>query len=372
MKNRKVLYLLSVTLLILTIVPLVATTFFLDYSLETTLNLGFNAGVGQTLYDSAENLKKLKQLDPEQEENYKSQFEKVQQLIQVYSESDLVKRQIEGSLKIYFWAGLLLAMGLALLVAFYLSGKINRTYQLVFNDLIKEKEKVTYLEEISSWQELAKMLAHEIKNPLTPIEVLVSSLSKSYLSKKNAEFQAQLEKTQMMVDEELSHLKAIVNKFSEFSRLPKVELSNTDLVEVISLTVETLRAQNPDTNIKLSVEIESVQAALDKTLFRQVLVNLIKNGIEANPGKPPQFNLNLSKEAESESVILVVSNDGAPIPREMAQRVFDPYVSTKKDKANMGLGLTIAKKTIVEHGGTIEYQEIGSMPSFIIRLPEVK
>jgi nitrogen fixation/metabolism regulation signal transduction histidine kinase len=114
-------------------------------------------------------------------------------------------------------------------LATLLSRQIARSHARNVAELTRQRDRVRYLEEMSSWQELAKMLAHEIKNPLTPIEVLVTSLSKAYLGKTQQEFMAQLESTQAMIGEELQHLKSTVNKFSEFARLPQVQLSDMGL-----------------------------------------------------------------------------------------------------------------------------------------------
>jgi len=112
-----------------------------------------------------------------------------------------------------------------------------------------------------------------------------------------------------------------------------------------------------------------VRTRMDATLFRQVLANLVTNGVEANPGCHVTFVVQLA--CFSESVRILVSNDGAPVPYEIAGRVFDPYVSTKAAKESMGLGLAIVKKIIVEHGGAIAYVEHGRHPCFVITLPRM-
>src|SRR6202035_577268 len=136
------------------------------------------------------------------ESHYRAQFEEIQDLKRVYEQPRWVKGTILGSLKIYFGSGLAAAVLLSVCVAALLSRRISHSYQATFNELIAHRERVRYLEEMSSWQEMAKALAHEIKNPLTPIEVLVTSLSKSYQTKNEADFRAQLTQTQHMVEEE--------------------------------------------------------------------------------------------------------------------------------------------------------------------------
>jgi nitrogen fixation/metabolism regulation signal transduction histidine kinase len=227
---------------------------------------------------------------------------------------------------------------------------------------------VRYLEEMSSWQELAKMLAHEIKNPLTPIEVLVTSLSKAYLAKPQDEFQAQLRETQTMINEELTHLKNTVNKFSEFAKLPAVRLHDEELAELLQQQVKAVSALFEGATIRVNCPA-AVRARLDATLFRQVLTNIVRNAVEANPARPIQITIAVT--LQHEAIAIAIANDGELVPAALAARIFDPYVSGKSGKENMGLGLAIVRKIIIEHGGDIAYAEVQSRPTFTITLPKL-
>src|SRR5215469_11167454 len=202
--------LLVLTIFVVAVVPLAAAFYFADRALQTSLDLGLNQPILHTLQNSAENLKALKTLDPAQQDRYRGQFESVERLIRIYSSPQRLKAGLLDSLKIYFGLGLIAAVLLSVLLAALLTRRISRSYDATFEELLRHKERVRYLEEMASWQELARMLAHEIKNPLTPIEVLVSSLSRAYLSKPETEFRQQLEQTQRMIAEELQHLKSTV------------------------------------------------------------------------------------------------------------------------------------------------------------------
>jgi signal transduction histidine kinase len=210
------------------------------------------------------------------------------------------------------------------------------------------------------------MLAHEIKNPLTPIEVLVSSLSKAYLGKSQPEFVVHLQQTQQMIGEELRHLKDTVSKFSEFARLPQVQLAPVDLGEWLRRQAGNLAEFTGGADLDLQVPAEPVPARIDLTLFRQLLINLVRNGIEANPGRV-RFTLTL--ESRHDGLSLSVANDGVPVDPAIAARIFDPYISSKSGKDNMGLGLAIAKKVVLEHGGEVRYEEREGRPVFVIDLP---
>jgi signal transduction histidine kinase len=104
-------------------------------------------------------------------------------------------------------------------------------------------------------------------------------------------------------------------------------------------------------------------------LFRQVLTNIVRNGVEANPTQRVGFAVELV--ATEDSLVLSIANDGKPVPGDLVARMFDPYVSGKSNKENMGLGLAIVKKIVIEHGGEIAYREADGRPTFTIVLPRV-
>jgi nitrogen fixation/metabolism regulation signal transduction histidine kinase len=212
------------------------------------------------------------------------------------------------------------------------------------------------------------MLAHEIKNPLTPIEVLVTSLSKAYLAKPQREFQAQLHETQTMINEELAHLKNTVNKFSEFAKLPAVRLADEELSQLLPQQVKAIAALFESASIRIDCPAV-VRAKLDATLFRQVLTNIVRNGVEANPERTVEFTIAVT--LPNDAIAIAVTNNGEPVPAPLAGRIFDPYVSGKSGKDNMGLGLAIVRKIVIEHGGDIVYAEVQGSPTFTISLPKL-
>jgi signal transduction histidine kinase len=371
MRNSGIWPLLVLTIFVVAALPLGAAFYFLDHALQTSLDLGFNASILRALRSSADDLKTLRRLDPPQQARYREQFESVERLTRIYSNPQLLEAGLIKSLKIYFGLGFLAVVLLSVLLAVVLSRKISRSYNATFDELIRQKERVTYLEQMASWQELARMLAHEIKNPLTPIEVLVTALSRSYLNKPEHEFREQLNQTQAMVAEELAHLKNTVSKFSEFAALPVVRLVDEDLPRLCASLARAVAVGFDMADLEVCEPHPPAQlhAKIDATLFRQVLTNIIRNGLEANPGRRVRFTILI--RAANGWINIALSNDGHPVPAAIAERVFDPYVSSKSGKDNMGLGLAIVKKIVIEHGGEIGYAEITGRPVFTISLPQV-
>jgi signal transduction histidine kinase len=369
MKDDKVGLLLTVAIMVMAVAPLLTAFYLLDDALRTSLNLGFNPQVVRVLDGAAENLRTLNRLDPENEAAYRRQFGEVQDLKQIYSEPEFVKQRVLGSMRLYFGLGLGLAVLLSVALATGLSRRIARSHARNVAELTRQRDRVRYLEEMSSWQELAKMLAHEIKNPLTPIEVLVTSLSKAYEAKSKQEFLAHLQSAQTMIGEELQHLKSTVNKFSEFARLPQVQLAEVDLAELLGRQLNLLPELKEHAGFELRTPPAPVRARVDATLFRQVLANLVRNGVEANPQRRVHFTVELTANAAGS--LLTIANDGVVVPDDIVPRMFDPYITSKTGKDNMGLGLAIVKKVVLEHGGEILYQERAGHPEFVISLPGV-
>ncbi len=364
MTDRRVAVLLLLAIVVATIAPLVAALYFMDRALQTSLNLGFNAQIMQALEDESRNLRTLRDLDPAQRDLYRRQFEQVEELRQVYSGSELVKEKVLGSLKTYFAVGVVATLLLAVALAALVSRSIARAYSTAFRELIAQRERVAYLEEMASWQALARMLAHEIRNPLTPIEMLVTSLRRAHESMEVDDFSTQLARTETMVGEELQHLRNLVTRFSEFATLPRIQPTAVNLAALLRQHMESIAA-TCELRYRLAGPMD-IRASIDPPLFRQVLANIVRNGVEANPGMLVTFDFALA--ARDGNVELTIANDGVPVPQDIARRMFEPYVSGRNTRDNMGLGLAIVRKILIEHGGEIRYQERGGRPSFEIAL----
>jgi signal transduction histidine kinase len=371
MSDSQMKLLLFLAIFIACAVPIAAAFYLVDDALQRSLNLGFNPQIMRSLDVAAKNLKTLKSIDAPNEPEYRAEFDEIQDLRRVYAQPQWVKSSILGSLKIYFGFGLVAAVIASSSVATFLGRRISRSYQVAINELLAHREKVRYLEEMSSWQEMAKTLAHEIKNPLTPIEVLVTSLAKSYANKTPRDFEAQLQQTQTIIQEEIGHLKRTVNRYSDFAKLPKAELAVTNPIRVIEQHLPAVMAHFVSARIVMNAvnPADDLRARMDAELFRPVLMNIIGNGVEANPGRDVAFTIEVT--ATKSSIHVNISNDGAAVPTEIAAHIFDPYISSHGGRDNMGLGLAIVKKIVVEHAGDITYAKIAGHPRFCISLPRV-
>ncbi len=244
-------------------------------------------------------------------------------------------------------------------------GELARAFNRMVGEVETSRARIEYLQRISAWQEMARRLAHEIKNPLTPIQLAVQDIHRRY-SGSEPEFRKLLDTTLEVVEDEVGTLRRLVSEFSDFARLPQAELEQADLSEFIREISERpllLEADgddgggpSPPSNVEFDVPKEPFPVLLDRQMLRRVLVNLVRNAAQAGGDKrdrPPRILVRLTREGAYYH--LDVEDDGPGIPKELREAVFDPYVTTKT--AGTGLGLAIVKKIIVEHRGTISASE---------------
>lgn len=242
-------------------------------------------------------------------------------------------------------------------------------FSRAFNRMVAEIEtsraRIEYLQRIGAWQEMARRLAHEIKNPLTPIQLAVQEAHRRCPSG-DAEYKRLLDTTLEIVQDEVGTLRRLVSEFSSFARLPQAQLSPGDLREFLleqqarlllldDDEPEATPAPDPSSSgieIELAVADAPAPANLDRQMLRRALINLVRNAAQAitHAGRQ-RGRIRVALRRAGDYHLIEIEDDGPGIPPELEQAIFDPYVTTKPDGA--GLGLAIVKKIVVEHGGSI-------------------
>ncbi|MBL8913097.1 MAG: HAMP domain-containing protein [Archangium sp.] len=222
------------------------------------------------------------------------------------------------------------------------------TFNRMTDDLKNATDKLVASERIAAWQEVARRLAHEIKNPLTPIRMsLETLLAASQRGPLDDRFKGLFAESARAVLEEVDRLKRIVDEFSQFARLPRPELAQHDLADVVQ-PVMALYTSHDGITFNVALERGGL-VSIDRDQVTQVLVNLIKNAEEAMSGKTGAIHVRIKPATE---VILEVEDEGPGIPENLKARLFEPYVTTKPQ--GTGLGLAIAQRIMQEHGGRLE------------------
>ncbi len=234
----------------------------------------------------------------------------------------------------------------------------------------------------AAWSEVARRMAHEIKNPLTPIRLSAERLAKNLLGEPNGSgpekrldclsdrHERLVRECTTMIGAEVATLQRMVDEFSNFARLPKANLEAASLNEVVEKTLRLYDERLEGIRLESHLDPRQPQVLIDADQIKRVLVNLIDNAAEALAGVEGDRRILVStvENAAQETVDLVVADTGPGIPPEHRNRVFDPYFSTRK--RGTGLGLAIVSRIVAEHQGRIRLQAQPPRGArFVIELP---
>ncbi len=222
-------------------------------------------------------------------------------------------------------------------------GLLIESFNQMAQDLVENRRKRLEAEQIAAWREIARRLAHEIKNPLTPIQLAVQQMRDKY-SGNDPAYQHFVTNCTEIVTEEVENLRSLVQEFANFARMPSLSLSPSDLNECVQNVVRLY----PDARIHLNLEKNPPALELDIEQMRRVLINLIENGLDASE---KNGEIEIRTCTSDDTAIISVIDSGPGVPLEDRVRIFQPYVSTKE--SGMGLGLAVVHNIIEDHGGHI-------------------
>jgi two-component system nitrogen regulation sensor histidine kinase NtrY len=241
-------------------------------------------------------------------------------------------------------------------------GDLGRTFDMMVRELKESRERISYLQKISAWQEIARRLAHEIKNPLTPIQLSIQQMKSTYKGDDEA-YRRILEESAQIAQEEIESLRKLTTEFSSFARLPgvtpKLGSLNETMSEMIAGMEVTCRERGVTLEVRLSPRDADVN--LDRMMFKRVMDNLILNGLEAieraaahgaDAEQPKMVVVQVRVDREAGKALITVADTGEGIREEDRDKIFMPYFTKRKE--GTGLGLAIVKKIVLEHGGEVE------------------
>jgi nitrogen fixation/metabolism regulation signal transduction histidine kinase len=215
------------------------------------------------------------------------------------------------------------------------------------NELKKNQSELADLEREAAWKEMAKQVAHEIKNPLTPMKLSVQQLMASFRDK-NPKFDEIFEKVSSTILNQIESLSSIASEFSRFAKMPSFKIEEIDLGSIASDVINLFTDEA--VIIKLKVEDNLPKASADNSQVRRLLINLIRNSIQAEASE-----IKLSIKAGTDFCELLIEDNGKGISSEIRDRIFEQNFTTKA--SGMGLGLKLAKRFLDGIGGTIELIE---------------
>jgi two-component system nitrogen regulation sensor histidine kinase NtrY len=207
----------------------------------------------------------------------------------------------------------------------------------------------------SAWADIARRIAHEIKNPLTPIQLSAERLKRKY-GRVITEDKAVFEQCTDTIVRQVDDIKRMVDEFSRFARMPKPVITAEDVADTARQVVFLQRVGNPDIDIEFDTEHEKMPARFDRRLISQALTNIIKNATEAIAAVPAdergRGRIRVSVAREGREVVIDVIDNGTGLPKENRNRLLEPYVTTREK--GTGLGLAIVGRILEEHGGRME------------------
>ena len=227
--------------------------------------------------------------------------------------------------------------------------ELASAFDTMLDDLDQSRRQVEYLQRMGVWQDVARRLAHEIKNPLTPIQLAVQQCVSSYKGD-DARFGKLLADAGEIVEEEIEGLRRLVDTFRTLGALPKVEAAPIALGEVIEeLKLDPTMAAR----VTLVPPPEPVTVRADKLLLKRVLANLVENGIHAGQeaGHAGDVVIRWTSDPRRDLVTICVDDHGKGVPEDKREKIFEPYMTTKA--TGTGLGLAISRKIAIEHGGEL-------------------
>jgi two-component system nitrogen regulation sensor histidine kinase NtrY len=210
----------------------------------------------------------------------------------------------------------------------------------------------------SAWADIAQRIAHEIKNPLTPIQLSAERLRRKY-GKVIVEDAAVFEQCTETIVRQVDDIKRMVDEFSRFARMPKAVIAAEDVADTVRQVVFLMRVGHPDIDYEVGLPAETMPARFDRRLISQALTNIVKNATEAIGAVPPaelgRGRITVSARHDGKDVVIDVVDNGIGLPKENRARLLEPYVTTREK--GTGLGLAIVGRILEEHGGHIELRD---------------
>ena len=249
---------------------------------------------------------------------------------------------------------------------------LNKNFNLMIEKLKTQQEKLIIDERHEAWESLARKLAHEIKNPLTPIQLTIDRLKSKYSDMISNNEKEKFTENLMIIIKQIKQIENLVNEFSDFARMPKPILKNNNLVLIISDNIKLLKELDKNIEINFNSNEKEIIFNSDNEQLNRVFFNLIKNSIESiqekhlkNPNFKREINIEIINNDDYIEFIIIDSGKGFADLDGNIKDILNPYFTTKK--MGTGLGLAIVNKIINDHNGTIDFKSLNTGAKIIIK-----
>ena len=250
---------------------------------------------------------------------------------------------------------------------------LNKNFNSMIKQLREQQEKLVISERHEAWEHVARKLAHEIKNPLTPIQLTIDNLKSKYEKYIDDFDKDKYNKNLTTILSQIKQIENLVNEFSDFARMPKPMFRINNLIDLLNSNIELLKKTDETININLLFsESDDLNLPCDKEQISRVIFNLIKNSIESiqeKAQKTGDFNKKISIEIKriNNYIAINIFDNGIGFSKKITKEIIKPYYTTKEKGS--GLGLSIVNKIINDHNGTIEFKSDSTGTNIIINIP---
>ena len=238
--------------------------------------------------------------------------------------------------------------------------KLNKNFNSMIDRLKRQQDKLLLSERHEAWENVARKLAHEIKNPLTPIQLSIDRLKEKYLSKiSNENDRENFENYLKTINRQIKDIEHLVNEFSDFARMPKPILKNIDIKKIVTRVVDLHLISNSSIDFSFLCEKEKILIAADEEQLNRVFINLIKNSIESIMDKSKKngefaYKIDIEIKEINNYIYCTIDDNGIGFSNENLDKIVKPYFTTKVK--GTGLGLAIVNKIINDHDGKINFK----------------
>jgi two-component system, NtrC family, nitrogen regulation sensor histidine kinase NtrY len=270
-------------------------------------------------------------------ESHHAEFEEI--LNAVYGTAHPIRRELKIKTASNDWVSLLVTMSVL---------RDENKKQIGMVAVFDDVTQIQQMERMMAWREVAKRIAHEIKNPLTPIQLSVQRLQRRYLSKISDD--GTFEQATEIILKEVEALRNLVSEFSSFARLPEIRQQPESLNEIALETVNLFRAGHEAIHFDLQFQEDLPTLALDRAQMKRALINLFDNAVAAMNGSGT-ITVTTEYDRDLQRIAMTVADEGCGISEQVSSQLFEPHFSTKE--GGTGLGLAIVQKIVTDHGGFI-------------------
>ena len=243
-------------------------------------------------------------------------------------------------------------------------GRLVQQYNKLIDELIYKAQQLKDQERESAWKDMAKQVAHEIKNPLTPMKLSIQHLNRISASEDSERYESMVKRVSATLIEQIDHLAHIAQEFSSFAKIPEAEMKPVNVISILRSIIEMYQY---DGKIRLEQHIpdQEVFASIDKNQFNRVINNILTNSVQAIDQEEGLIKVSLEI---GEDITIVIQDNGPGMEDDVSAKVFVPNFSTKS--SGMGIGLPMSKRIVENFGGQINFEtKVGVGTTFSISLP---